>query len=182
MPPLVSRDNQVILLKIETLDDLFERLDPSPMTERDLSPSVHAYLSEQLMRGDGNCPAMVSLDAPASLGLDEAVVESAARTHFARQAVAKHLEFVRLIRKGWVLMGVAIVFGLMLVFMSQWIATISDSRLMEKIANALSILVWVVVWRPAETLIYDWRPIRETAQLYKRLSQMTLRIAENKES
>jgi hypothetical protein len=181
MTPFENSGSQVIQLKIQTLDDLFERLDPSPMAQRDLAQSVHEYLSEQLARSPGNCPAMVSLEAPRELGLDQAIVETAARTHFAREAGAKRLEVARIFRKGFVLMATAIVFGLLLVILAQWIAGISDTRLAERVANALSILVWIVVWRPAETLIYDWRPVRETAHLYKRLSQMTLRVSEYEE-
>lgn len=182
MPPFENSDSQVIQLKIQTLDDLFERLDPSPMAQRDLSQSVHEYLSEQLSRSPGNCPAMVTLEASKELGLDGGVVETAARTHFAREATAKRTEITRIIRKGCVLMVSAIVFGLLLVTVAQWIAGISDTRLAEKVANALSILVWVIVWRPAETLIYDWRPVREAAHLYKRLSKMTLRVSEYNEA
>ncbi len=38
------------------------------------------------------------------------------------------------------------------------------------IAESLTILGWVVNWRPLEIFLYEWRPIRRDAKLFRRLA------------
>jgi chromate transport protein ChrA len=63
----------------------------------------------------------------------------------------------------------AVVAAVVLVYLSQYIAGISELAVMNKIANGLSIAVWVVLWRPFEMLIHDWRPLDREYRLYRRL-------------
>ena len=43
---------------------------------------------------------------------------------------------------------------------------------MNKVANGLSIAVWVVLWRPFEMIIHDWRPLDREYRLYRRLERV----------
>lgn len=55
------------------------------------------------------------------------------------------------------------------VYLSQYIAGIAETALLNKIASGLSIAVWVVLWRPFEMLIHDWHPLDREYRLYRRL-------------
>jgi hypothetical protein len=44
------------------------------------------------------------------------------------------------------------------------------------IEQSLVIIGWVALWRPAETFLYDWWPIRAEARLYDRLAAMRVEL------
>ena len=51
-----------------------------------------------------------------------------------------------------------------------------DTRFAEVARESLLIGGWVAMWRPLEVFLYDWWPIRAEAQLFDRLSAMTVRV------
>ena len=63
-----------------------------------------------------------------------------------------------------------ILFALFLVLMMNTIAAVSGSVVLNKIAGIMSIMVWVVLWGPLDSLIYHWHPIRERLQMFERLA------------
>jgi hypothetical protein len=44
------------------------------------------------------------------------------------------------------------------------------------IAESLTILGWVVNWRPLEIFLYEWRPIRRDAKLFRRLAAARIKV------
>jgi hypothetical protein len=48
-------------------------------------------------------------------------------------------------------------------------AAVPQESLWHTLVDSLVILGWVVLWRPAELLLYDWWPVRRRMQLYRRL-------------
>jgi hypothetical protein len=44
------------------------------------------------------------------------------------------------------------------------------------IAESLIILGWVVNWRPLEIFLYEWRPIRRDANLFRRLATARIKV------
>ena len=52
-----------------------------------------------------------------------------------------------------------------------------ESRFGSIIRESFLIGGWVAMWRPLEIFLYEWWPIRAEAQLFDRLSAMTVRVA-----
>ena len=44
------------------------------------------------------------------------------------------------------------------------------------IREIMIILGWVIIWRPVETLLYDWRPYKREINLYGRLEKSTVEV------
>ena len=44
------------------------------------------------------------------------------------------------------------------------------------VRESLIIAGWVAMWRPLEIFLYDWWPIRRQVKLYRRLSEMPVRV------
>ena len=71
-----------------------------------------------------------------------------------------------------------VVVAVALVGAAQFLAEISELRVVRTVATGISIVVWVILWRPAETLIYDWRPLRDARVRCERLAAGEIVIAE----
>jgi hypothetical protein len=48
---------------------------------------------------------------------------------------------------------------------------LTDNPLMRVIEESLLILGWVANWKPLETFLYDWWPVRRRLRLYRRLAK-----------
>jgi hypothetical protein len=54
---------------------------------------------------------------------------------------------------------------------------ISDEHVASLVRESLLIGGWVAMWKPLETFLYDWWPIRAEARLYDRLAEMPITVA-----
>lgn len=170
-----SGEFSTIALRVDRIDDLFHSFDPSPMERRSLSAEVDAYALEQI---DGCQPSRgvrLRVTLPASEAACCDAVQSAVRHHFAR-ATLRHQEALRKhFATGRRMLASAVVAALVLVLLSQMIAEWSDVSIIQKIANGISIVVWVTLWRPIEFMIYDWRGMDRELKTYIRLSKADVR-------
>ena len=48
------------------------------------------------------------------------------------------------------------------------------------VQESLVIMGWVANWRPLEIFLYDWWPIRADARLYRRLSEMPVKLVQGR--
>ena len=81
------------------------------------------------------------------------------------------------LRLGWKGLLVAFVFLLTIYLLSRWLGTIVEmGTLVLSLRELFIILSWVALWRPAELLLYEWRPIREKAVTAARLAKAQIKI------
>lgn len=159
-----------IEMRVRHVDDLFLAFDPAPMRERRIAPEADTYVRDRAEELKGNNPIMLSICLPEGESGCCQAVQDAFRTHFAHAALQHKSLLLGHFRVAWQTFVVAVVIAVALVYLSQSIADIAKTALMNKIANGLSIAVWVLLWRPFEMLIHDWRPIDREYRLYRRLA------------
>jgi len=157
---------------VSRLQDMFEPFDRAPLERRHLSSHLTQYLSERFdaMPPDSRLGLRISL--PAEAMAHEAAIREAFRHHFERTAAEAKVELRRHFAKGFRMLLVALACAIGLVVLMRLIADVADSRVISKIVSILSIVVWVLVWRPIETLLHDWRPIRSKRLFNQRLASI----------
>jgi|GEM_PF-1144177 len=164
-----------IELRVDRVDDLFRRFDPAPMSRRSLSGEVDEYLFGQIETHPPPENVSMRILLPASEAACCDAVQSAFRHHFSRSA-EKHKDALRRhFKLGRRMLISAIVIAVALVLLIQSIAEFSEVVLVQKIANGISIVVWVTMWRPIEFLLYDWREMGRELKTYLRLSKIDVR-------
>lgn len=170
--PSASGTPDRIEMQVRRVDDLFQAFDPAPMRERRIAREADTYVRDRAEELKGSKPIMLSICLPEGESGCCHAVQDAFRTHFAH-AAREHKSLLRdHFRIAWQTFFVAVVIAVALVYLSQSIADVAKTALMNKIANGLSIAVWVVLWRPFEMLIHDWRPIDREYRLYRRLASI----------
>ena len=164
-----------IELRIQTLDQLFDSLDPAPFHARTLDRNAEAYLLESAAEHGLRRPLTIEIHAPLLLAAHFDDIVTAIHEHFAlaRQQAERRHRYRRRIGR---------------IALSAGVATLSIAlllrRLVESIggpfgnvlAEGLLILAWVALWRPIETIGFDSWESREQRRLLAMLSQVPVRF------
>jgi hypothetical protein len=161
-----------IEIQVEKVSQLFDSLDPSPLSRRDLAARAEDYI----VASARELPATQPIDFVVHLPADEAAslaagqLEASFRNYFEDRAEHAKLELKNLLRVGrlslvigMAVLAVSLLVGLLLqkvfagLFGQYWI-------------EGLVILGWVALWRPMEIFLYEWWPILRERNLYRRLA------------
>ena len=174
--------HEVIELRIGELRQLFNAIDPSPFRERDLDQNAEAFivgLARDIPR-KARLGMLVYLDHPVAPEEPD-VVRDAVRAFFSQRANGSRQRLRQLLRVGRTSMIIGIMILTGSIALGSLIASALPGRpIAEILRESFLIGGWVAMWRPLETFLYDWWPIRAEAELFDRLSAMPVRVASTK--
>jgi hypothetical protein len=112
--------------------------------------------------------------------LDEQYVEPltmAIRKHFSEKIEIKEAEFEKFKKRGWFVLVLSM--GIMMA--CKTIESVLRSKGVEiqnTVRNGMDIFNWVILWRPIDTLIFNWNPyLKEICLLNKLKNAEVVRIA-----
>ncbi|TVQ63766.1 MAG: hypothetical protein EA379_03365 [Phycisphaerales bacterium] len=160
----------LIKVRAEDRSLLFDAYDPAPLRERRISEEANAFVAQRARNAPKQAPLRVRVLLPSHDAACCDDVQTAFQQHFARCEQEQRVMMRSLFREGAAMAIEGIAVALVLVTVARLLAGSFESVMVEKIANGLSLIVWVILWRPADMLIYDWVPIRKDRRLYARLA------------
>jgi hypothetical protein len=169
----------VLEVRIGTLGQMFDAMDPSPFRERDLDPKAQEYIVEWAREVPAGPPLglTVHLSRQTVTAQDVGLLRQALCEYFNRRALSTRRQLRQLLRLGRksLLIGLGVLAVAMIV--GDIIAGLRGRYdYGEIVGHSLLIGGWVALWRPLEILLYDWWPIRAEAQLFDRLSAMCVHV------
>lgn len=170
---------QVIKVHIGELNQLFNAMDPAPFRERDLDPNAEAFIVESAEEMDEDRPLGLVVHLDRESGTPEAatVLRDAVHEFFDNRARAIQLRLRRLFRNGRRSLAIGLVCVAVTVVAGDLIQTMFEGwRFAGVVSESLLIGGWVAMWRPLEVFLYEWWPIKAEARLYRRLSEMPVRM------
>jgi hypothetical protein len=177
-PSAESAAEHVIALRLATVNELFDALDPAPLLERDLDTRAEEFIVASARERPADVPLclLVRVEGSAASPDEAALLRSAIQHHFARSARAERQNLRELFRIGRtsLLIGLAVLaaaFGT-----GELVNSIGDNHLARIAAESLVIGGWVAMWRPLEIFLYEWWPIYARVRLYDRLSAVRVEI------
>ncbi len=164
-----------IQIRLADPRELFDTLDPAPFRGRRLDPQAEAYLLDRAagLPSTGAVSLRLHLpDAAAGEGLPALLAGV-----FAARAAA---EGARLREHFWQA-RTALVVGLAGLAACLALAAAAEAMLgvrspLGLMAEGLTILGWVLLWKPAEMFLYDWMPIRRRRRLFRRLAAARIAV------
>ena len=162
-----------IRIRLYDVNQLFETKDASPFRERDLAKDADEYLVARAEELPRNAPIEIFVYLP--LGTSDTAIRSVEHsiTNYFRQCVdMTSRELSNLFRLGRraLLAGLSVL-ALCLVIGQLIAARIPNNGIAHFIEEGLIIVGWVALWRPLEIFLYDWWPLTDTRELYKRLAE-----------
>lgn len=170
---------QLIEVKVQTVHQLFNSMDPSPFHERDLDHDAEHFIVGWAQEHAIHTPLrlVVHLGQPPEKSGPQADIAESIHHYFAYRAELNAREFRQLMREGWVSLLIGLAFLAACVTIAQTFGIHpARSNLATVMKEGLTIIGWVAMWRPLEIYLYRWWPIRRLGKIYAKLSTAAVEV------
>jgi len=168
-----------IAIRVHTVSQLFNSLDPSPFREKDLDTDAEEFLVGWVRELPQATPFTIVVQLPP----EEAARPEAARigeafgNYFRHRADVAERELRELFRVGRRSLSIGALVLVICLVGSQLFATIIGNPMVARVLEESLIIVgWVANWRPIEIYLYDWWPIRRRMQLFRRIAAAPVQV------
>ena len=168
-----ATETNAIEIRLSSIAQLFQTLDPSPFLEKDLAKDAEDFIVSWARELHTDLPFTIVVHLPEKqLGRPEAKEIAPAITgFFAYSAQAIGLELKELLRVGRRSLAIGVTILVVCIVASQTVAANLEPRPLGKVLEeSLILFAWVANWRPIEIFLYDWWPIARRRHLYRRLA------------
>ena len=169
----------VIEVRIRELAQLFNSLDPSPFHERDLDDDAEEYIVGWARELPADTPLRIVVHLPEDEArkAEERGLKAALANYFAERAAMQQRDLNELFRIGWRYLSIGVPVLVICLVASQLArAHFGSGPIASAIAESLILVGWVANWKPIETFLYDWWPLKRRRDLYRRLAQASVAI------
>ncbi len=168
----------LIEMRLRTVMQIFNSLDPSPFHEKDLDPDAEAYIAEIVQDFPLAQPMKIVIHLPCEEAeCEEArTLEPAIQNHFGYLEASAARELRLKFRQGRVSLAIGIGFLLVMGVISTLISPFTRSGFAAWVAGGLLIASWVALWEPINIFLYLWWPIRRKQRIYGKISRMKVEV------
>jgi hypothetical protein len=182
LPPAGSAD-PVIRISLQSPDQLFNSIDPSPFRERDLDEAAERFIlnwARDVIPASG-LKLEVKLESPKELGDCREQITQAVHEQFRRRSETVSRELRDLLWRGRISAVIGVAFLATTVLAGDLISRLlGQSHTNAIIQEGLQLLGWVSTWRPIEIFLYGWWPLVAERKLYDRLGGMPVSVFHNR--
>ena len=160
-----------IQVRVATVEQIFNAMDPTPLEERSLDPEVADWIEEWAEDLDKDEPITIEvLVADQRLAGREDVVAAGIHNHFEYREWQAGRQLSKLLREG----RISLVIGIAAIFGFNGVAQVigrSTNPFLEVLHEGLLVVGWVSMWKPMEIFLYEWWPIRRERRACRRLAE-----------
>lgn len=186
MPPLFRtslasayrREGDTVLIELKLRDarQLFNSFDPAPFIEKDLDDDAENYIIDAIreVRAHGSKKLIIYLPPDQVVTDDAQSIPTAIQAYFDYRAEHAQLQLHHSLREGVVALGIGLGFLALCLVLRQ--SLVGSSAADGLIDEGLLIMGWVAMWRPIETFLYDWWPIRSRRRLLREIANMPIEV------
>lgn len=168
-----------IEVRIGTVSQLFNSLDPSPFQERDLDDRAEEFIVGWAREYSSGRKLRIIVHLPKEQCETEGgrTLAASVAQHFDYRAGVMRRELAELFRSG----RRYLVVGLSIFVVCHVLAQLVHDAFPENpfaagVEQGLIIIGWVANWKPFELLIYDWWPLRRRIRLFQRLAAADIEV------
>ena len=168
-------DALLIELKLRDTRQLFNSFDPAPFIEKDLDDDAETYIIEAIreVRAHGSKRLIIYLPHDQVVTDDAQSIPEAIHAYFDYRAEHARLQLHHALRQGVVSLGIGLGFLALCLLLRQSMGSFAAEGLIDE---GLLIMGWVAMWRPIETFLYDWWPIRSRLTLLREIARMPIEV------
>jgi hypothetical protein len=167
-----------IMVRVGTVEELFNPIDPQPLNLRDLDTEIADWIGEWAEEQHGNVPIVLKIVvSDESAGGREGLVAAGIKNHFAYRKWASGRKLSRLWRDGRISLVIGLTALVSLTTASRLINSTNVSAFAGLIREGLAVAGWVAMWRPMEIFLYEWWPLRREVRNLQRISEAEIVFA-----
>ncbi len=172
-PPYRFEDGVALIeVRLTSLHQLFNSIDPAPFHEKDLDPDAEDYIGGAARELPPQAPLKIVLHLPEAELTSELApsITSAIQNYFAyRRSIARR-DLRLLLRQGRISLAIGLAFLALCMTLRSMLPALDGSGWNQLFAEGLLISGWVAMWRPIQVFLYDWWPIWRSCRIYARLA------------
>lgn len=167
-----------LALSLRRIEQLFNSMDPAPFGERDLDVHAEHYLVEWARELPTEATLSLTLHLQEAPAQREGWIETSVHRYFVERERSTRGELRELLRQGRISLLIGLSFLGLCLYVSQWwpLGGTDDGFAGGLLRESFSVAGWVAMWKPMQTYLYDWWPLRVQARLYRRMSRMPVRV------
>lgn len=161
-----------IEVRIRDLAQLFNSLDPAPFHERDLDRDAEDYIVSWARELPPDAPLQICVHLPVdeAAKAEQSGLALVLSHYFDERAGAFERELRENFRNGWHYLRIGVPILIVCLIGNQIVQLVLGAGpLARAIQESFLIVGWVANWKPLETFLYDWWPLRRRRDLYRRL-------------
>lgn len=173
---LETRTND-IFLRIKKSEDLFYASVIPLSCKRLLHPDVEEFIIEEAekLKLDTDFFITIQIAEDQTYNLNE--ISSIVHKHFESKHEKANHQVKNILSLGLRSLLIGFVFLIIMFLLTQaLISYLPESALMITLKEFFIILGWVALWRPADLLLFDWRPHKRNAKLFERIAKCKVRV------
>ena len=177
-PYRVEGDAALIELRLDSVAQLFNSLDPAPFHSKDLDADAEAFIIGAVRELPGDAKLRLVIWLPPDEAASDAArsVPETVRKYFAYGARMARREMKLEFREARLIALAGLVFLGLCLGAREALLSLKQGGLIEWLAEGLLILGWVALWRPLEAALYDWWPVRRRWRILERLAQAPVEV------
>jgi hypothetical protein len=168
----------VIEVRLNTLSQLFNSMDPTPFPAKDLDQDAEEFIVGWAMEHPKQAALELRLHLSESPG-DARGVEQAIHHYFSYKAGLASRRLRHLISRGRWSLAIGLTFLTACLGAADLSQRLGQGPLFQIIREGFIIAGWVAMWKPMEIFLYDWWPIRHERTIYHRLSAARVTLADD---
>ena len=168
-----------IKVRVATIDQIFNAMDPTPLEERSLNPEVADWIEEWAEDLGGDKPLTIEIHLTEG-GADtrgEAVTRGL-HNHFEYREWQVGRQLGKLWREGRISLIIGLVALTVFISLSHLIGA-SPNPVLDVAHEGLTVLGWVSMWKPLQIFLYEWWPVRRERRACRRLAEAEVRFVVN---
>jgi hypothetical protein len=171
-------EHGLIEIKLSTIQQLYATLDPAPFFEKDLDADAEEYILGAAQDLGFRAPIKLVFYLPPDQAesAEARDIERSIHNYFAYRLWAGERELRGLMRNGWIWLVVGLAFLAVCITARQFVLTFEPEPVAHVVAEGLLLVGWVAMWRPLQTFLYDWWPIRRRCRTLAALSTTPVEI------
>ena len=166
-----------ITLELTDVDQLLITPDSLFYGKRMLSPDAEEVIIEEATMASSNDPIHLKVHLrTGEIGRKDEIL-TAIHQHFNYRRKKSQRQLKKILQLGLESLLMSIVFlGLLVSLTIVIIKLLPEGGLSLTFREILIILGWVALWRPADRLLYEWRPFKREVNLFRKLEQCKVEI------
>jgi len=175
----LSTAPNAIQIRVDDVSQLFNTLDPFPFRDRDLDKDAEEFIVGWARELAKHHPLQIVIHVPdvtrQKVTVDQ--VTEALHRYFDYRTGNLSLELKGLFRVGRLSLFIGLtVLGICLL-LSRFVSQVFGEGEVDRYLNeGLIILGWVANWKPIEIFLYEWWPLAQRRNLYRRLSEARVEV------
>ena len=166
-----------IEVRVVTVAELFNSMDPTPFHHRDLDIGVEEFLESWAMEFPQASHFRILVHIETMPDADPSpLITEAIHNYFDYKAVMSRRALRVLLVEGRTSLLIGLGFLSICLLGADVLGGIPDYRLLRVLREGLIIGGWVAMWRPMQIFLYEWWPLVRRGRIYRNLGHAVVHV------